>query len=194
MEALLGRLARYARPLLLIVPGLLTIGASLLLLALPILGWSLYGLGLLGLLLALPAVAATYRTTLDRLSWVALGLFYIGVVLGVPVALLMLNHHVQNPTLNELVMPRDVTLLALLPGLLAWVGLAVFGLAAWSSRAVPRGGAVLLVVGAVLAFAAEIGFLVPVMWAFGVIVASIGLVWLAPPEERVRAVPAARAR
>ncbi|CAN5794428.1 hypothetical protein BH24CHL6_BH24CHL6_13540 [soil metagenome] len=192
MGAVLGSLARYAHPILLLVAALLAIGAALMLLALQVLGWSLYGLGHLGLLVALPAVAAVYRASLDKVSWVALVVVYVGGVLGIPVVLMMLSHYLQNPDVDDLLMPQDLSPLGMLPGVVVWVGLALFGVAAWSARAVPRGGAATLVVGAVLAFGAEIGFFIPLMWAFGIIFASIGLVWLAPAEEDRR--PATQVR
>jgi len=183
MAAVLDWLARYARPILLVVPGLLAIGALVTILGLPLIGWSIYGLGYLGLLLALPAVVAVYRASLDRTSWIAFGVLYLGVLLGVPVMLMVWGHYAQNPAVHDALTPYVITPLGMLAGAVAWIGLALFGLAAYGARAVPRGGAVLLVVAAAFALPAELGLFATVMWGLGIIIASTGLVWLAPQPE-----------
>lgn len=180
MVARLDALARYARPLLLVVPGLLSMGAFIAVLGLPFIGWSVYAVGYLGLLIAVPAVAAVYRSAFDVAAWLWLGLFYAGVVLGVPVMLGLWAYYAQNPGVQQVLMPYGLTPLAMLPGVLAWAGLGLFGLATFGPRSVPRSGAVLFVLAALCALPAELAIFVFPMWGLGVVLASLGLVAVAP--------------
>ncbi len=188
LDAMLDRLARYARPILLVVPGLLTVGAFVTIIGLPLIGWTIYGVGYVGLLVALPAVIAVYRASLDRVALVAWAVLYVGVVLGLPVMAMVWVFYAQDPTVHEALLPYALTPLGMLAGVVAWVGLALFGLAAYRVRGLPTGPAWLFVVAAVIAVLAEVGIFVVAMWGLAILLASIALVWLAPtPESRAQA-------
>jgi hypothetical protein len=189
MAGVLDSLARYARPLLLLVASLLAIGAGLILLGMPLAGWTLYGLGYLGLLLALPAAAAVYWTALNGWSWVWFAMLCIGVLLGLPVMLMGVVGAMESATAPDLAEAVELTPLGIIAGLLTWVGLGLFGLAAYRAGALPLGGAVLFTIAAIVAVPAELGVFAAFAWAFGVILAALGLVWIAPvPAPRRSAV------
>ncbi|CAN5573757.1 hypothetical protein BH23CHL6_BH23CHL6_08650 [soil metagenome] len=184
MEAALDSLARYARPILLVVAGLLAVGVMLAVLGMPLLGWGIFGIGWLGLLIALPAVVGVYRVSMDWFAWVALAVLYAGIVLMIPVVVVMWGHYAENPALQEVLMAGDeVAPLGLVAGIVAWVGLVLFGWAAYRVRLIPRGGAVLFMIAGVLALLAEMAVLAPVMWVLGILLAACALVWIAPETE-----------
>jgi hypothetical protein len=185
LAAALDLLARNAHPLLLIVAGLLTLGAVLAMLGVPLAGWAIYGLGHLGLLLALPAVAAVYRASMDRLTGIGLAVMYVGVVLGIPVVLMLLGYHLDNPAARDALMGYQLTPLGGLAGVVMWAGFAFVGVAAYSARSLPRGGAIAFILAAVLALPAELGVLGIPAWALGVLIASFGLAWIASPDEEL---------
>ncbi len=182
MPRLLDSLARFARPLLLFVAALLTLGALLAVTGMVLLGWAIYALGFVGLLVALPAVAAVYRPSMDWACWVTFAILYVGVVLGVPAVAVLLGRYAQDPAL-ELLMPRALGSLAMWPGVIAWAGFGLFGLAMNRLPTFPRGGAVLLAIASLLAIPAEFGLLIPFAWAVAVILASLALVWVAPETQ-----------
>jgi hypothetical protein len=182
MAWVVDTLARFTQPIILLVAGLLAAGASLAVLRLPLIGWSLYAVGYVGLLLALAGLAASYRPLINRVTWVMLGLLYVGILLGLPIVLLIWSYYAQNLAVPDAVLAREVSQLALLKSA-AWVGTLLFALATFDSRALPRLGSVMLAVGSVLALAAELGFVGVFSWAFGIIVISLGLVWVAPQPE-----------
>jgi hypothetical protein len=188
MPAIADWLNRRARRLLLVTAALLALGALLFVTGLPLVGWSVYVPGHLGLLAALPAMAAVYRASFDWLSWGTFGGLYVGVMLGVPVALIVLSHYAQDPGAREAVMPYVVTPLGTVAGLVTWVGLGLFGLATLRVRALPRGASVLFVVAALLGLPAELRTFTVFAWGLGVVVASIALVWLAPEPVAARRV------
>jgi hypothetical protein len=180
-------LERYARPLLLIVPGLLMLGALLTVFGLLFLGWIAYGLGVVGLLLALPALAVTYRSSMNVYTWLSLFVAFAGAALSVVVAVVMLNFLVADPWSPEWYMPHEVVELGWVGGALLWLGLGLFGLTAFYARSVPRGAAATLFVGAILGLLAEVNVLNLLIWGLAVVLATLALVWLAPvPERRPR--------
>jgi hypothetical protein len=186
MERLRDWLIRYARPILLWVPVVLAAGAMVTVLGLPLIGWIMYGVGYVGLLLSLAAVVAVYRGPMDWFAWVSFGVLYVGLLIGLPVLLIMLGHYAQNPDLGEPSMPFTVTPLGMIAGVVTWIGLALFGWAMYRVRALPTAGAVVFVVAAVLGLLAEFAVLAPVAWGLAIILTSYALVWIAPPP-RVRA-------
>lgn len=188
MEQLLGWLARYARPILLWVPVVLAGGAMVTVMGLTLAGWAIYAVGYAGLVVALAAAVAVYRGPMDWFAWVSVGVLYVGLVLGLPVVIIMLGHYAQNPNLHEAVMPFKVTPLGMIAGVVTWVGLALFGWAAYRVRAFPTAAAVVFVVAAVLGLLAEFAVLAPVCWGLAIILTAYALVWIAPlPPVRARA-------
>lgn len=187
MREPLDWLAGYARSILLLVAGSLAMGAVLTVTGLPMIGWTIYGIGYVGLLVALPAVVAVYRTSMDRLTWVAFAVLYVGLLMGVPAVLTVWGSYAQNPSLLDAVLPYALAPLGMLAAVVTWVGLAFFGLAALGPRGLPIGGALLFVVAALVALPAELGLFAPFAWALGIVIASVGLVWVAPePAVRVQ--------
>jgi hypothetical protein len=174
--------ARYARELLLVVPGVLTLGASLAMVGLPLLGWVLYGLGQVGLLLALPAAWATYRRSIDRLTAVGLLIAWVGVLLALPVAAMAVGYHLANPADGDALLAYELGIIGILAAALTWGGLAFAGLAGFNARSLHRTAALAFVLGGLLALTADLGLLGIPIWTLGVFIVSIGLVALAPPE------------
>lgn len=183
LTAALNLLARNAPPLLLVVAGLLALGAVLAMVGLPLAGRVVYGLGHLGMLLVLPAVAAVYHASIDRLTWIGLAVVYVGVVLSIPVVLMLAGHHLDSPADKDALLGYQLSPLGGLAGAVMWAGFAFVGVAAYSARALPRGGAVAFVLAAVLALPAELGVLGIPAWALGVVIASFGLAWIASTDE-----------
>jgi hypothetical protein len=185
MASMLDPLARYARPILLIVAGFLATGATLIVFAMPFVGWTIYGIGFLGLLLAVPTLAAVYRRSLDWFAWLTLAVLYIGVVVGIPVLLAVWGHYLQNPGTQDAVMAHEVTPLGMVAGAIKWVGLGLFGIAAYRVRPIPAGGVVMFPIAALIALPAEFGLFTVLAWGLAVILAAFALVWVAPePEDR----------
>jgi hypothetical protein len=183
----LDALERYARPLLLIVPGLMLIGALLAVFGLLFLGWIAYGLGLVGLLLGLPALAAVYRSSMNVYSWLSLFVAFAGAAVSVVVAVVMLDFLAADPWSPEWYMPHEVAELGWVGGALLWLGLGLFGLTAFYARTVSRGAAATLFVAGIVGLLAEVAVLDLPAWGLAVVLATLALVWLAPvPERRPR--------
>lgn len=177
-------LARYARPLLLVAPGLMLIGSLLAVFGLMWLGWIAYGLGVAGLLLAVPALAAAYRSSMNVYTWVALVVAFAGVAASVVVAVVMVDFLGRDPWSPEWYMPHEVTELGWVGGALMWLGLGLFGLTAFYARAVPRGPAAVLFVAGVIGVLAEVAVLDKLWWGLAVVLGTLALAWLAPEPER----------
>ena len=180
MTVWLDRLARRARPSVLIVAGLLAGGALVTVLGLPAVGWPVYSLGHLSMLLAVPAIGGAYRPSLPQVAWVWLGMAFVGFLLGLAVVATTWDHYMRDPGLQEVVLARQILPIGMYAGVVAWLGMALFGLVALSASDVPRGGAITLLVAAVLIVAAELGLLAAYVWALAIVLAAVGLVWLAP--------------
>ena len=192
MTVWLDRLARHARSIVLIVAGLLAGGALVTVLGLPGVGWPVYSLGHVGMLLAVPAIGGAYRASLPQVGWLWLGMAFIGFLLGLAVVATTWGHYLRDPGLQEVVLARQVLPIGTYAGVVAWLGMALFGLVAISPTDVPRGGAITLLGAAILIVAAELGLLAAYVWALAIVLAAVGLVWLAPlpldevvAEERV---------
>lgn len=181
MAIVLDWLTRYAGVILSTVAGLLTVGALLSVMRLPLIGWALYSIGFVGLLVALPAIAAAYRSLLTPASWIFFALAWLGVVIGLPALVVVWDHYVQS-ALPDAVLARAVAPVGVLAAA-SWLGIGLVALTLFDARAVPRGGALVLVVGSVLALASELFLLGPFAWALGILIASVGLVWLVPEAE-----------
>ena len=186
-ERLTDALVRYARPILLVVSGALTLGVLLTLFRMPLIGWSIYGLGYVGLLVAFAAVTAVYRRKFDWFAWLTLGILYVGLFLGIPVVLMLLGQYAAAPGVDDPLMPFTVLPIAMVAGILAWLGLGLFGLAGWRLRALPTWAAVLFVAGAIAAVPAEFGYFSFAIWTLGILLASVGMVVIASDEPVLRA-------
>ena len=161
---MLSSLARWARPILLTTASLLTLGASLIVFDLPDMGWAVYAIGHVAGLLAFPAAAQVHRARMDQLSWWALGVLLIALVLVLPAAFL--------------------NVVPILAGIVAWVALGLFGLATWRVHAIATPASVLFVLAALLGLTTELGWFSVLGWAGAVILAAFGLVWIASGIEQ----------
>ena len=180
MERLLDWLARHARPTLIWVPVLLATGALVTVMGLPLIGWTIYGVGHVGLLVGFAALVAVHRASFDWFAWVAFGVLSAGLLVGLPVLLIVWGHYAANPGLREMIMPAVVTPLGAIYAVVTWIGLALVGWAGYLVRALPTAGAVAFIIAAVLALPAEIGWFAPVAWLVGILIAASALVWVAP--------------
>lgn len=187
MDRVTAALVRYARPILLLVSGALTLGVMLTLFGMPLIGWTIYGIGYLGVLTAFAAVAAVYRSRFDWFAWLTLGILYVGLVLGVPVVLMLWAHYAENPGVGDALMPYVMLPIAMYAGVIAWLGLGLFGIAAWRLRALPTWAAVWFVAAAIAAVPAEFGMFSLSVWVLGILLASIGLVVIASDEPVMQA-------
>lgn len=195
MTVWLDRLARHARPIMLIVAGLLAGGALITVLGLPAVGWPVYGLGHVGMLLVLPAIGAAYRQSLQPVAWLWLGIAFAGFAIGLAVVATTWGQYIGDPSLQEVVLARQIMPIGMLAGVVAWLGMALFAVVVFSAPDLPRGGAITLLVAALLIVAAEVGLVAAYVWALAIVLAAMGLVWLAPlpPHEAVAEERAARA-
>lgn len=180
-------LIRYARPILLLVSSALALGVMLTFFGMPLLGWTIYGIGYLGVLVSFAAVVAVYRSRFDWFAWLTLGILYVGLLLGVPVMLMLWGYYAENPAARDALMPYVMLPIGMYAGIIAWLGLGLFGIAAWRLRALPTWAAVWFVAAAIAAVPAEFGMFSLSAWVLGILLASIGLVVIASDEPVTQA-------
>ena len=193
MQRVADLLVQSARPILLVVAGLLTIGAVLTVFGMTLVGWTIYGIGYFGALVAFAAVAALYFRGMGWLARAAFVVFYVGLVLGVPVMLMLWGFYANNPTVHDALMPYAMLPIGMFAGIIAWLGLGLFGLATWISRSVAAVPAALFVVAAVVALPAEWGLFGTGAWALGIVLASIALVIIAADQPQASGTAEAQA-
>jgi hypothetical protein len=179
MSKISEALARWAGPVLLTVGSLLAAGAVLTAAGQTVVGWSIYGIGYVGTLIAFPALAAARRAPLGKLAAGGLAMLLTGILVGLPVMLMVLGFYAQNDPLHDLLMPYAMSPVGMAAGPLAWIGLAVFGIAIIRDRALPLAAGVLFALAPVLAMPVELGLLPQGAWAAAFVVVSGALVVIA---------------
>jgi hypothetical protein len=164
---LIAQTDRYARPFLLVDAALLLGGVLLTSFNLLLLGWSVYAVGHLGLIVGLVLFGMRNRDRLDGWAWAALGVLIVGLVLALPGLLSIWQGYVTTPTRGQMVVPSEAAPIGRFADLVTWVGAGFFGLAARGVRVLPAGAGWILVVAAVIGLVADLGLfpaLVPVLW------------------------------
>ena len=185
----MDRLAHWARPILFVTSVLLLVGASVTVMGMPLIGWGLFGVGLVGALLAFPAAVAVNRGAMDWLAWLALGVLLVGIVLSIPVLAMVWWRYVENPALHDAVMPRAVMPLGMWAGVVFWAGVMLFGLATWRTWSLPLASSIVFIIAAALGLDAELGWLPTWGWGLAVVFLASGLAWVAATlSERPRLV------
>ena len=184
MQRVEASLVRYARPILLGVAGLLTLGAVLTIFGMTLVGWTIYGFGYVGALLAFAVVARLYYVGMGWLARLCFAVFYVGLVLGVPVMAMVWGYYAANPTVHDALMPYVMLPIGMFAGIVAWLGLGLMGLATLISRSMPALPAALFVVAAIVALPAEWGLFGVAAWALAIVLASVALVIIASDQPQ----------
>jgi hypothetical protein len=177
---LIAQTERYARPFLLVDAALLLGGVLLTSFNLLLIGWSIYAVGHLGLIVGLVLFGMNNRDRLDAWAWAALGVLLVGLVLALPGVLSIWQGYVPTPTRGHMVVPPEVAPIGRFADLVMWVGVGFFGLAARGVRALPAGAGWILLVAAVIGLIADVGLfptlVPPLWWVPAMLVLILGLV------------------
>jgi drug/metabolite transporter superfamily protein YnfA len=179
LDLLLDRLGHFARPILLIDSSLLLAGVLLTGSNLLLLGWSVYAIGHLFAIVALLAIGALNRRRMDAWAWAGLGVVIVGLLLALPQVAAIWSSYVQTPQRATMLVPSQTLPMGLLAELVTWIGLAFYGLAARGARALPAGVGWVFVVAAVVGLLgdfAPFAFTSALWWVPAMLVAILGLV------------------
>jgi hypothetical protein len=174
----LGWLARYARPILLLDSSLLLGGVLLTSLNMLLFGWSVYVVGHVLAIVGFLAIAAVHRDRMDGWSWAALLVLEASLILALPQVASIWSSYSQTPTGAVMLLPADTAPIGRLAEAVMWIGLAFYGLAA-RARALPTGVGWLFVAAAVIGLLAEfvdVWFITPFWWVPAMLVMTFGLV------------------
>lgn len=178
--------ATYAAPTLFIVGGLLASGAVLTALGQPAIGWTIYGIGYVGVLAALAAVAGLEQHALGRFGWIAVVMVSAGVVMGVPEMLMVWGLYTETAAVHDLFMPYATTPVVMIGGGVAWTGVLLVGMAMISGGRLPRGAAFLVIVAALLALPFELRIAPQIFWVAALVILFVALAWIGIAAGRRR--------
>lgn len=182
MTALLDRLGRSARAILLIDSSLLLAGVLLTSFNMLLLGWSIYAIAHVGAILAFVCVAALYRSRMDGWAWAVLGVVIVGLVLALPQVANIWSTYNATPTRGLMLLPSQTLPIGLLAEIVTWVGLIFYGLAARGARALPAGVGWIFVASGVVGLLGVLGDLVALpfvsalWWVPAMLLVTLGLV------------------
>lgn len=168
-------LDRLSKPFLLLVAALLLGGVLLTGFNLLLLGWTVYALGHIGSIAAFLLIGWTYRARMDAWAWVGLAVLVVGLTLGLPqVAQIWVDYSV-TPTGMSMYVPSETPPIGMLAGIVTWVGLAFYGLAARGARALPAGVGWVFVAAAIVGLLADFALIPPLAWVGAVLLVTLGL-------------------
>jgi hypothetical protein len=173
----LDRLGRYARPLLLADAALLFGGIMLTSFNMLLIGWSIYIVGHVGLLLAVTALAAAYRRRMDGWAWLGLGVFFVGLLLALPQLADIWVSYSQTPSGAQMLLPAQTPPLGLSAELVTWIGLAWYGLAGRGEHALPTGVGWVFVTAAIVGALADWTIIAAYWWVAAILIMITGLVF-----------------
>lgn len=179
LTRILGRLARYAQPIVLLDAALLLGGVLLTSMNLLLLGWSVYVLGHVLAIVAFVAIGAYYRERMDGWAWTGLLVVLAGLVLGLPQAGTILSSYIHTPTGALMQLPSQTAPLGPFAELVLWIGIAVYGLAARGAKALPTLVGWIFLVAAVLGLLAafvDVWIVTPYWWVLAMLTLVIALV------------------
>jgi len=172
-------LARFCRPLLLasgtlLMGGLLLTGLNML-----VIGWSVYAIGYIGLMLALLAVAAANRERMDAWSWFGLVVLFVGLVIGLSsVASIWSAYSETGFAGAPMRLPVDAAPLGYAGELITWAGLAFFALAARGAKVLSGPVAWAFVAASVIGLLAAFRALAPMYWVLAILIVALVVLWM----------------
>jgi hypothetical protein len=186
-------LARWARPMAIASALLLIIGVVLTGLNLLLGGWTVYAAGHVLAIAALAAFWAANRGRLDGWATLGLLVLLIGLVLALPQIAAIWQTYAPGAFhevgAQHMELPVWTAPFGLTAELVTWVGVAFFGLAARGAHALPRGIGWLFLGAAVVGVVAALYIVSPYAWVVAELVVAIGLlaigVSLRQPSTRV---------
>ena len=189
-------LARFSRPLLLasgtlLVGGLLLTGLNML-----VIGWSVYAVGYIGLMLALLAIAAANRERMDGWSWAGLAVLLVGLLIGLTSLVSIWSAYAQTGLAGApMRLPVDAAPLGYAGELITWAGLAFFALAARGAKVLSGPVAWALVAASVIGLLAAFQALAPMYWVLAILIVALVVLWMgaATPAHIGAAAPDAEA-
>ncbi|HYI21989.1 MAG TPA: hypothetical protein VEX62_05055 [Candidatus Limnocylindrales bacterium] len=172
-------LARFCRPLLLasgtlLVGGLLLTGLNML-----VIGWSVYAIGYIGLMLALLAVAAANRERMDAWSWFGLVVLFVGLVIGLSSVASIWGAYSETGFAGApMRLPVDAAPLGYAGELITWAGLAFFALAARGAKVLSGPVAWAFVAASVIGLLAAFRALAPMYWVLAILIVALVVLWM----------------
>lgn len=172
-------LARLCRPLLLASGVLLFAGLLLTGLNMLLLGWSVYAIGYVALVLALLAIAALNRERMDGWSWAGLAVLLVGLAMGLSsVATIWGNYARTGLAGAPMLLPVDAAPLGYAAELVTWVGLASFALAARGAKVLAGPIAWVSVAASVIGLLAATRLLAPLWWVAAMMIVALVVLWM----------------
>ncbi len=172
-------LARFCRPLLLasgtlLVAGLLLTGLNML-----VIGWSVYAIGYLGLMLAVIAVAAVNRERMDGWSWAGLVVLMVGLLIGLSSIASIWSTYAQTGFAGApMLLPVDAPPLGYAGELITWAGIAFFALAARGAKVLSSPVAWAFVAASVIGLLAAFRALAPMWWVLAILIVALVVLWM----------------
>ena len=172
-------LARFCRPLLLVSGTLLVAGLVLTGLNMLVIGWSVYTVGYIALMLALLAVAAVNRERMDGWSWAGLAVLFVGLVIGLTSLASIWSSYAQTGLAGApMRLPVDAAPLGYAGELITWAGLAFFALAARGAKVLPGPIAWAFVAASVIGLLAAFRALAPMYWVLAILIVALVVLWM----------------
>ena len=183
MAAMLDRLGRISRPLVLLVAALLVVGVTLTGLNMLLVGWTVYAIGHVGAIVAFLAIAAANRRSMDGWAWAGLGVLLVGLVLALPAIASIWSTYLDQPAGREMMVPLDMAPLGAVAEIVTWVGLAFYGLAARGVGSLPAGVGWIFVAAAAVGLVADFRLISPLAWAGSMLLVVLGLLAVSAPPR-----------
>jgi len=168
-------LARWARPLSLLAALALIVGVTLTGLNLLLGGWTVYAAGHVLTIAALGAIWAANRGRFDGWATLGLLVLLIGLVLALPQVAAIWQTYANPSAGREMELPVWTAPFGLTAELVTWVGVAFFGLAARGAHALPRGIGWVMVGAAVIGIIAALYLVSPYAWVAAMLLFALAL-------------------
>lgn len=173
------RVGTFARPLSVVAALLLIVGVSLTSLNLLLGGWTVYAAGHVLAIAAFVAIGAANRQRMDPWAWLGLAVLVVGLLLALPQVAAIWQTYAQlgDPLTirGEMELPVWTAPFGLTAELVAWVGAAFFGLAARGAHVLPRGIGWLMVAAAVIGVIAALYIVSPYSWVAAELLLAVAL-------------------
>jgi hypothetical protein len=172
---MLETFARWARPLSLVAALALIVGVTLTGLNLLLGGWTVYAAGHVLAIAALGAIWAANRDRLDGWATLGLLVLLIGLVLALPQVAAIWQTYAAPGVGREMELPVWTPPLGLTAELVTWVGVAFFGLAARGAHALPKGIGWVMVGATVIGILAALYIVSPYAWIAAMLLLALSL-------------------
>ena len=176
------RVGTFARPLSVVAALLLIVGVSLTSLNLLLGGWTVYAAGHVLAIAAFVAIGAANRQRMDPWAWLGLAVLVVGLLLALPqVAAIMQTYSEPLCFLTlwnrcgVMELPVWTAPFGLTAELVTWVGAAFFGLAARGVHVLPRGIGWVMVGAAVIGVIAALYIVSPYSWVAAELLLAVAL-------------------